>query len=301
VDSEVFDKALEKLWIDGGAVLDYAENVSLGDPGWRQLYLSHGEQKKAQIEKVIRFAEAEHCRMSTLVTHFGDLADGQTACGMCDFCDPTGCVAQRFRQATHTELEVVSGVLEALRSGDQRSTGKLHAEICHGALSEMTRDNFEDVLGAMARHGLARLADAVFEKDGRQISYRTARLTPAGRAMEGEAPAEIIMKEVSTAPAKRNRKKKTAKSVRKKTASKQTRSSSAASEAGVEKALRAWRLAEARRTGVPAFRIFSDRTLIAISQARPTTEEELLAISGIGARSLEKYGRQIFRICSEVH
>ncbi len=296
-DSEVFDKALEKLWIDGGAVLDYAENVSLGDPGWRQLYLSHGEQKKAQIEKVIRFAEAEHCRMSTLVTHFGDLADGQTACGMCDFCDPAGCVAQRFRQATQMELEVVSGVLEALRSGDQRSTGKLHAEICHGELSEITRDNFEDVLGAMARHGLARLADAVFEKDGRQISYRTARLTPAGRAMEGEAPAEIVMKEVSTAPTKGNRKKKV-KSKRKASSAKQTGRAADTSGASVESALRAWRLAEARRTGVPAFRIFSDRTLSAISQARPTTEEEFLAISGIGARTLEKYGRHIFRICS---
>ena len=30
MDSDLFDKAFEKLWIHGGAVLDYAENVSVG-------------------------------------------------------------------------------------------------------------------------------------------------------------------------------------------------------------------------------------------------------------------------------
>jgi len=60
-------------------------------------------------------------------------------------------------------------VLAALRSGEQKSTGKLHATLFPGG--EMSRDAFEDVLGAMARAGLARLSDAVFEKDGKQIPY----------------------------------------------------------------------------------------------------------------------------------
>jgi DNA topoisomerase-3 len=33
MDAETFDKALEKLWIHGGAVVDYAENVARGDAG----------------------------------------------------------------------------------------------------------------------------------------------------------------------------------------------------------------------------------------------------------------------------
>ena len=32
MDPDIFDKALEKLWIHGGAVLDFAENVSRGQP-----------------------------------------------------------------------------------------------------------------------------------------------------------------------------------------------------------------------------------------------------------------------------
>ncbi len=45
MDSDVFDKALEKLWIHGGAVLDSAENVTAGERQWREFYIAHGEAK----------------------------------------------------------------------------------------------------------------------------------------------------------------------------------------------------------------------------------------------------------------
>src|ERR1017187_5783265 len=43
MDPEVFDRALEKLWTHGGAVVDYAENVSRGHSEWREPYLAQGE------------------------------------------------------------------------------------------------------------------------------------------------------------------------------------------------------------------------------------------------------------------
>jgi DNA topoisomerase-3 len=39
LDADEFDKALEKLWIHGGAAVDYAENVSRGRDHWRESYL----------------------------------------------------------------------------------------------------------------------------------------------------------------------------------------------------------------------------------------------------------------------
>ena len=302
MDPDVFDKALEKLWIHGGAVLDSAENVIVGERQWRELYIAHGEQKRAQIEKMLRFADTDQCRMSTLVRHFGDLADGQTACGICDFCDPAGCAGQRFRTATEEEHATLFRVLAALRSGDQKSTGKLHAELFPG--SEMSRDVFEDVLGAMARAGVAQLADAVFEKDGKQIPYRMVRLTAAGRAANRTTPINFIMKDTSASPTKRKRKKKarsspkrsTGAAVKTPTAPKMKRTP-AATESPVEEALRSWRLQEARRRGVPAFRIFSDQTLRAIAQRRPAKAADLIAIPGIGMSAVEKYGRQIYQIC----
>ena len=305
MDPDLFDKALEKLWIHGGAVVDYAENVSAGQGQWRESYIAHGEHKRAQIDLIIRYAETNQCRMSTLVRHFGDLADGQTACGICDFCAPADCVAQRFRTATEAEREALFEVLAALHSGERKSTGKLHTELFPGG--EISRDAFEDVLGAMARAGLARLADAVFEKDGRQIPYRTVSLTPAGRAADENTPIEFIMKDIALAPATRKRRKKAAAKVQpsrgaakaKEVATPKRKRPPAGADTGVEEALRAWRLTEARRLSVPAFRIFTDQALRAIAEARPASAAELLAIPGIGIRTVEKYGRHIYRILEE--
>src|SRR5260370_38582266 len=121
---DLFDKALEKLWIHGGAAIDFAENVSCGQSQWRKPYIAHGEQKRAQIDLVIRYAESNQCRMSALVRHFGDLADGQTACGICDFCVPAQCAAQRFRTAPVAERTSMFRRVSALRAGDTESTGK---------------------------------------------------------------------------------------------------------------------------------------------------------------------------------
>src|SRR5207249_1210416 len=100
MEEEVFDKAMEKLWTHGGALVDFAENVSRGHDQWRESYIARGEQKRAQIDQMIRYAESSQCRMATLVRHFGDLADGQKPGGICDFCAPRLCAAQRFRTAT---------------------------------------------------------------------------------------------------------------------------------------------------------------------------------------------------------
>jgi DNA topoisomerase-3 len=72
-----------------------------------------------------------------------------------------------------------------------------------------------------------------------------------------------------------------------------------APEEGILVALRNWRLAEAKRHGVPAFRIFNDRTLEAMAATRPGTAAELLAIPGIGISTVEKYGAQLYRLLHE--
>jgi superfamily II DNA helicase RecQ len=97
IPMDVFEKALEKLWAHGGAVVDSSDNVSLGALHWRDAYIAQGEQKRTQIEQVIRYAQSNHCRMASLIRHFGDIADGQKPCGICDFCAPAECIAQRYR------------------------------------------------------------------------------------------------------------------------------------------------------------------------------------------------------------
>jgi DNA topoisomerase-3 len=307
MDPDVFDKALEKLWIHGGALVDFAENVSRGHDHWREPYIAQGDQKQQQLDLMLRYAESSECRMAGLVRHFGDLADSRKPCGICDFCAPADCVGQRFRPANDAERAAALSVVNLLRSNGGRSTGKLHSDVFpHG---QMSRDEFEEILGAMARANFLRLANAVFEKDGKAIPYRKASLTPDGEALEEIVAGDILMKDAALAAtkARKGRKRKTAASSK----TRRSRKPSAvptpapprpadrpklAPDSSVEDKLRQWRLAEAKRRGIPAFRIFSDQTLKAVAANRPATAAELLAIPGLGIGTVEKYGAQIYRL-----
>ena len=56
--------------------------------------------------------------------------------------------------------------------------------------------------------------------------------------------------------------------------------------------LKELRLKIAREENVPAFVIFSDRTLREMSQKKPKNEADFLRISGVGTVKLEKYGEK---------
>jgi DNA helicase-2/ATP-dependent DNA helicase PcrA len=60
--------------------------------------------------------------------------------------------------------------------------------------------------------------------------------------------------------------------------------------------LRAWRMAVATRTKVPAFVVFTDATLTAIAERAPATALELAAISGVGAMKLERYAASVLAV-----
>jgi ATP-dependent DNA helicase RecQ len=62
------------------------------------------------------------------------------------------------------------------------------------------------------------------------------------------------------------------------------------------KALRR-RIADAKH--MPAYIVFSDAALIAMAEQRPRTEEELLAIPGVGPRKLAAYGEAFLALLRE--
>jgi DNA topoisomerase-3 len=189
-----------------------------------------------------------------------------------------------------------------LRSGGAKSTGKLYGELCPN--KEMSRDAFEEVLGATARAGLLQLSDEAFQKDGKQIPYRKASLTRAGQTVDERTPVAFVMKDTASPSGKRKRKKTPTVPARKRASKPETaagpdklaKGAEAEMDIRREAALRDWRLAEARQRGVPAFRILSDRTLRALATSHPVTTQELLAVPGIGSSTVAKYGTNICRV-----
>ncbi len=187
-------------------------------------------------------------------------------------------------------------VLDSLTSNG-RSVGQLHAEVC--GTRGLSRDEFEELLGAMARANLVRLTDAVFEKDGKQIPFRKAHLTRDAEYIDEDAPLGLTIRDTAVTAdplsRKKARKAKAKKAAAKPAASKETM----AQRPELEAMLRNWRTSQAKRLGVPAFRIMSDKVLLGIVQTQPRSAAELLKIPGIGIASVEKYGAQIYKILND--
>ncbi len=62
--------------------------------------------------------------------------------------------------------------------------------------------------------------------------------------------------------------------------------------------LRTWRSETAKAESVPAYVVFTDLTLQAIAEVRPSSAQQLLAISGIGRTKQEKYGDAVLELLS---
>ena len=55
--------------------------------------------------------------------------------------------------------------------------------------------------------------------------------------------------------------------------------------------LRALRQKLARQQSVPAYVVFTDATLRGLAAAKPHTEQEMLAVSGVGEAKVRRYGQ----------
>ena len=323
MDPELFERALDKLAIHGGAVFDFAETVMAGSADWRQSYLTQMDQKRAQLELMRRYAETPQCRMRALVRHFGDFADGQRPCGQCDFCAPRQCIAQRFRPLTHAERQAVFALAEALRHGRVQSLGRLHQLLF--PTETINRDQFKNLVGAMEAAGLVHVEDSSFDKGDKVIAYRKVALTEAGFALNERTPLELALAtnraDEWTPPSRKRRKPARglpaqaeermppgvgAPSGNRPAPLKQRNPAPvkqsipaplSPGQVELEKRIRAWRKAEAQKLGLPAYCVFSNQALDGIVRARPTALDELLAVEGIGLAKAEKFGQAILQIC----
>ncbi|WP_247613363.1 HRDC domain-containing protein, partial [Streptomyces galbus] len=67
---------------------------------------------------------------------------------------------------------------------------------------------------------------------------------------------------------------------------------------GLYERLRSWRAVQARRSGQPAFCVFTDKTLMAIAETVPEEPGELARIPGVGVRKLNRYGADVLALCA---
>ncbi len=291
MDRDVVAKSLDKLASQGAAQFDIAGNVRrTASTNWQAGYKQQVEFRRAQIDRMMAFAETQQCRMTALIRHFGDTADAHRPCGHCDFCAPSATGAQPLVEPSAAQQRDLRTILRAL-DGQSKATGRLHTEL---ALTP-DRKVFDNLLEGLARAGLITLTAETFTNaEGKNIPYKKAALTHEGKSLGANELFGVLVRADSDAPAstKKSSRKASGKSVSDVVAAPLT-----PGQKILEANLRAWRKEQAAQTGKPAFIVFGDAALNALVQACPATIPELQTVSGFGPDKVERYGAAICAIC----
>jgi ATP-dependent DNA helicase RecQ len=301
IDRETLDRTIEKLLVAGVALMDMNGDVRLADDQqaddqqsgktkWQSAYESQVAVRRAQIDRMIAFAESTECRMAALVQHFGDTTDRATTCGLCDICNPSDSgSAQTAHQPTAQERAWLREILSALEHRST-STGKLFTDL-H---LMKDRKDFDTLLDGLARAALITLTNDTFRNpEGKDITYRKAAITHEGRTPDDATLDTVWLRtNISTAP---SGKRSATKSRSTKPAADQPTFTPAAEK--LFEQLRNWRTEQARPTKTPAFLILADAVLRAIATHAPQNLTALHAIPGMGPAKVDRYGADLIAIC----
>jgi superfamily II DNA helicase RecQ len=294
ISEQVAATRVDRLLAHGGATIDSEGFVTRMNAGWQAAYQGRIAHREAQLEAVLRFAGGAGCRMAALLEHFGDRDRAGLPCGHCDFCAPDECTVKRVRKPTERESELLQAILFTLAERDGRTPKQLiEAAFPNG---ELDRRGIGELLRALAQAGAIRIEEAEFEKDGRTIRFEKVWLTREGKEAGAEAATWVHMPDGATGAGSASD-RKTRKSVAKQAITQAE--SKAEPDANLVRCLKQWRLKQSKEEGVPAFRILGNKTLNAIAIHKPSTEDELLKVPGIGPQKLEAYGAAILRVLAE--
>ncbi|MEO5687242.1 MAG: DNA helicase RecQ [Burkholderiaceae bacterium] len=252
------------------------------------------KMQRGKLDALLTLAESHDCRRVRLLGYFGEAS---SPCGNCDNCisppatwDATEAARMalstvyRFRQ--HSGLSFGAGHLIDVLRGKVTDKTTQHG---HGSLStfgigaKWSEQQWRGVIRQLLSMGH-------LQSEG---DYNTLGLTDSARAvLKGEIP--IRLREHRETPKGSGRTRRASSGGSAKPAA----APIALDPAGEQRfaALRAWRSEVAREHNLPAYIVFNDATLAQMALTAPSTLDELSGISGVGAKKLEAYGREILRV-----
>lgn len=247
------------------------------------------EQRRIETNKLnhmLAFAEASNCRRQILLRYFDEPCD--TDCKYCDVCDSP----PEKADATEDAQKLLSCIYRL-----RQSYGLIHTiDVLRGTLSEKIVQAGHDKLSTF---GIGKdksvdywrlLAWQLIHKDYcfQDINhYNVLKLhSKAIPLLKGE---EKIALTIPNNDLKGTKKK-----------SKERNSTKPLSNPLFE-VLRVLRRKLADEENKPSFMIFSDATLHEMARAKPTTMEELHAVSGVGQHKLTHYGQHFLAALHEFY
>ncbi|MAM63666.1 DNA helicase RecQ [Maritimibacter sp. UBA3975] len=226
----------------------------------------------ARLNALLGLAEAYGCRREKLLAYFGE-AGG--SCGNCDTCD-------KPPETFDATVPVMKALSAALRTGENFGAGHLIDILLGNETDKVRQRNHQDLPTFAVGRDMSRGQWQALFRQMMGLDFvrpdperhGALRVTEAAHpVLKGEAEVTLRRDTVS--------KSKTRPAVK---------ALVSEEDAPLLSALKAKRRALAEAQRVPAYVVFTDRTLIEMAETRPQTLDAMAGISGIGAKKLEKYG-----------
>lgn len=246
--------------------------------------------ERAKLEALLGYCEAATCRRNVLLRYLGE--DPTTPCDNCDVCltppdrwDET--VAQKalaavYRTGQRFGVQYLVDVLRGKRNDRIEQFG--HDQIrTFGVGADLSESAWKSVFRQLLAQGYVDTDSEGF--GGLSLSAR------AEAALLGKETV-LLRKEVERKGGKKG-------DATRSFGSTASRHDHPAAGSRVFEALRALRLELAKDQGVPPYVVFNDRTLLEMCEQMPTTLDELLAISGVGAKKAQRYGDAFLALLRE--
>ena len=233
----------------------------------------------ARLNALLGLAESHTCRRATLLQYFGESSG---ACNNCDLCDKppelfdgTQLVKMALSAILRTGEWYGVGYLTDILRG--KKTDKIlqrgHEKLpTFGVGKDYNKTQWQVIFRQMMGHDLIRPDPA---------RHGGLRIT-AGAKILLKGEEKIKLRVDGTSESKEIK----------------TNIKSLVSEEDVPllSALKAKRRAFAEQQKVPAYIVFTDRTLIEMVELRPKTLDEMASVNGVGSKKLERYGRQFLAV-----
>ncbi len=253
----------------------------------------HRDEQMARLSEMYRFCTGASCRHAKLVRYFGQDWD-RGNCGACDFC--TGGMSP-LADSTVLAQKILSCVA---RTG-QRFGGAYVTDVLRGSATERIVERSHDQLSTFGlmpdqpKTVLMAWIDQLVDQEllEREGDYRVLRATAEGwSVMRGEAEAKLY----DVARTKRSKKRSRRSRATSETPRRAEPDRHDADSVVLFGKLRELRRAIADARNVPAYVVFSDKTLREMARDRPTRTEEFLDINGVGPVKYESFGRQFMNV-----
>ena len=249
-----------------------------------------------KLEALLALAEAHDCRRVRLLAYFGEASE---PCGNCDNClQPPA-----TWNATEAARKALSCIYRFHQNGGQRFGAGHLIDVLRGKVTDKVAQYGHS---ALSTFGIgAEVSEAQWRAVLRQLialghlrtegEYHTLELTPSAReVLRGEV--QLLLRE-STAGTTGRRGKSAARGGAAKDKAPPVPLDAEATERF--NALKAWRAEVAREHNLPAYVVFHDATLAEMARLQPQSPDELAQVSGVGAKKLEAYGREILRVLQD--